>query len=32
VTSFRRRLAATGWNFISKSELSGETLAAAVAR
>jgi DNA-binding NarL/FixJ family response regulator len=32
VTSFRRRLATAGWSFISKSELSGETLAAAVAR
>jgi DNA-binding NarL/FixJ family response regulator len=31
VSSFRRRLAATGWNFVAKSELSGETLAAAVA-
>jgi two-component system, NarL family, nitrate/nitrite response regulator NarL len=31
VTSFRRRLAATGWSFIPKSELSGEALAAAVA-
>lgn len=31
-TSFRRRLAATNWPFVAKSELSGETLAAAVAR
>ena len=31
VTSFRRRLAATGRSFIPKSELSGEALAAAVA-
>ena len=31
VSSFRRRLAATGWNFVAKSDLSGETLAAAVA-
>lgn len=31
VSSFRRRLAATGWSFVAKSELSGETLAAAVA-
>jgi DNA-binding NarL/FixJ family response regulator len=30
VTSFRRRLAATGWSFIPKSELSGEALAAAL--
>jgi DNA-binding NarL/FixJ family response regulator len=30
--SFRRRLAATKWSFVAKSELSGETLAAAVAR
>lgn len=31
-SSFRRRLAATGWDFVAKSELSGETLAAAVGR
>jgi DNA-binding NarL/FixJ family response regulator len=32
VTSFRRRLAANAsWSFIAKSDLSGETLAAAVA-
>jgi DNA-binding NarL/FixJ family response regulator len=31
VSSFRRRLAGTGWNFVAKSELSGETLAAAAA-
>ena len=30
--SFRRRLAATNRPFVAKSELSGETLAAAVAR
>jgi DNA-binding NarL/FixJ family response regulator len=30
VTSFRRRLAATGWPFIPKSELSGEALTAAI--
>jgi DNA-binding NarL/FixJ family response regulator len=30
--SFRRRLAATNWPFVAKSELSGEALAAAVAR
>ena len=30
ITSFRRRLAATGWPFIPKSELSGEALAAAI--
>jgi DNA-binding NarL/FixJ family response regulator len=30
VTSFRRRVAATGWSFIPKSELSGEALAAAL--
>ena len=30
--SFRRRLAATNWPFVAKGELSGEALAAAVAR
>jgi DNA-binding NarL/FixJ family response regulator len=32
VGAFRRRLAATNWPFVAKSELSGETLAAAVPR
>ncbi len=32
IASFRRRLAAADWPFVAKSELSGETLAAAVAR